>query len=190
MRDFKWMFICLSVVFVVIASVLAQSPQQNAPPKKPSSYMPVVDTETFAATHDRMSAAKSAVMKRQMDLLAERYDLSNKPAQGVVMDRSTPVQDGVRVKLPAGVTWTRLAGVTAQQIHDKDLFPQGFLPLPHANPSRRWNGLSEVRTPGAGEAGATRPHPIRSRLRHSGTLSSRISAGYLLNHAAGPGRCL
>ena len=133
MRNFTWMFICLSAVLVVIASVFAQSPQQNAPPKKPSSYMPVVDTETFAATRDRMSAAKSAVMKRQMDLLAERYDLSNKPATGVVMDRSKPVQDGVRVKLPEGVTWTQLAGMTAQQIHDKDLFPQGFLPLPHAN---------------------------------------------------------
>lgn len=68
-----------------------------------------------------------------MDLLAERYDLSNKPAAGVVMDRSKPVQDGVRVKLPAGLTWAQLAGMTAQQIRDKDLFPQGFLPLPHAN---------------------------------------------------------
>jgi cytochrome c peroxidase len=131
----KWIFICISVVFIVIASVFAQSPQQtqNAPPKKPSSYMPVVDAETFAATHDRMTAAKSAVMKKQMDLLAERYDLSNKPAAGVVMDRSKPVQDGVRVKLSAGATWAQLAGMTAQQIRDKDLFPQGFLPLPHAN---------------------------------------------------------
>jgi cytochrome c peroxidase len=134
MRDFKWISIGISV-FVVITSVFAQSPQQaqNTAPKVPSSYLPVVETETFAATHARMSAAKSTIMKRQMDLLAERYDLSNKPAQGVVMDRSKPVQDGVRVKLPAGATWAQLAGMTAQQIHDKDLFPQGFLPLPHAN---------------------------------------------------------
>ena len=134
MRD-KWIFLCICALFIVIASGFAQSPQQtqNASPKKPSSYMPVVDTETFAATHDRMSAAKSAVMKKQMDLLAERYDLSNKPAAGVVMDRSKAVQDGVRVKLSAGVNWAQLAGMTAQQIRDKDLFPQGFLPLPHAN---------------------------------------------------------
>ena len=112
MRDFKWMFVCLSALFVVIASVFAQTPQKNPPPKVPSSYMPVVETETFAATHDRMSAAKPAIMKRQMDLLAERYDLSNKPAQGVVMDRSKPVQDAVRVKLPGGVTWSQLAGMT------------------------------------------------------------------------------
>jgi cytochrome c peroxidase len=132
----KWMLISIPVVFIVIASLFAQTPQQaqNASPTKPpSSYLPVVDMETFAATHDRMSAAKSGIMKRQMDLLAERYDLSNKPAAGIVMDRSKPVQDGVRVKLSAGTTWAQLAGMTPQQIHDKDLFPKGFLPLPHAN---------------------------------------------------------
>src|SRR3981081_2422356 len=111
MRDFKWISICVSVL-VVIVSVVAQSPQQDqsTPPKVPSSYLPVVDKEPFAATQARMSAAKSTIMKRQMDLLAERYDLSNKPASGVVMDRSKPVQDGVRVKLPAGTTWAQLAG--------------------------------------------------------------------------------
>jgi cytochrome c peroxidase len=68
-----------------------------------------------------------------MDLLAERYDLSNRPAQGVVMDRKKPVQEGVRVKLPAGTTWAQLAGMTPEQIRERDLFPQGFQPLPHAN---------------------------------------------------------
>src|ERR1700735_1121019 len=106
----RWIFLWISVVFVVIASVVSKAQQtQNTPPKKPSSYAPVVDTETFAATHDRMSAAKSVVTKKQMDLLAERYDLSNKPAAGVVMDRSKPVQDGVRVKLPPGLTGAQLA---------------------------------------------------------------------------------
>jgi cytochrome c peroxidase len=95
--------------------------------------MPVVETESFGVVRDRMSAAKTAVMKRQMDLLAERYDLSNRPAEGVVMDRIKPVQEGVRVRLPPGATWAQLASMTPQQIHEKDLFPQGFLPLPHAN---------------------------------------------------------
>ncbi len=80
-----------------------------------------------------MSAAKNEVMKRQMDLLTEQYDLSNQPAQGVVMDRKKPVQERVRVKLPAGVTWAQLASMTTEQICDRDLFPQGFQPLPYAN---------------------------------------------------------
>lgn len=49
------------------------------------------------------------------------------------MDRSKPLQEGVRVKLPSGVTWAQLADMTPDQIRDKNLFPQGFLPLPHAN---------------------------------------------------------
>ena len=49
------------------------------------------------------------------------------------MDRSKPLQEGVRVKLPAGTTWAQLAEMTPDQIRDKSLFPQRFLPLPHAN---------------------------------------------------------
>jgi len=84
----------------------------------PNSYAPVNDTESFATVHDRMSP-QSGIMKRQMDLLEERYDLSDRPASGVVMDRAKPVQEGVRVKLPAGVTWAELAKETPEQIREK-----------------------------------------------------------------------
>ena len=94
---------------------------------------PVVDTESFSAVRNRMSEAKPDVMKRQTNLLAERYDLSNRPAKGTVMDRTKPLQEGVRVKLPPGVDSPQLADMTPDQIRDKNLFPQGFLPLPHAN---------------------------------------------------------
>lgn len=106
---------------------------QGAQEPVKTSYLPVVDTETFTAIHSRMVAAKPAVMKRQMDLLGERYDLSDRPASGVVMDRSKPVQEGVRVKLPSGVTWDALSNQTPEQIRDRGIFPKGFLPLPHAN---------------------------------------------------------
>jgi cytochrome c peroxidase len=49
------------------------------------------------------------------------------------MDRTKPVQEGVRVKLPPGVTWNKLASETAEQVREMGLFPKGFLPLPHAN---------------------------------------------------------
>ena len=98
-----------------------------------NSYAPVNDTESFATIHDRMSAAKAGIMKRQMDLLEERYDLSDRPAKGVTMDRTKPIQEGVRVKLPAGVTWSQLANMSPDEIKAKNIFPKGFLPLPHAN---------------------------------------------------------
>jgi cytochrome c peroxidase len=116
-----------------MASAAGQNTQQTATPPVKNSYLPVTDTETFAAIRSRMTAAKDAVMKRQMDLLEERYDLSDRPANGVVMDRTKPVQEGVRVKLPSGTTWNQLADMAPDQIRDKELFPKGFLPLPHAN---------------------------------------------------------
>src|SRR3989442_13006410 len=41
------------------------------------------------------------------------------------------VQQGVRVKLPAGLTWEHLAAMSADEMRAKDLFPRGVLPLPH-----------------------------------------------------------
>jgi hypothetical protein len=75
---------------------------QDAQPIK-NSYAPVDDKESFATVHGRMVAAKAGIMKRQMDLLEERYDLSDHPASGVVMDRTKPVQEGcegLRLLLP------------------------------------------------------------------------------------------
>jgi len=98
-----------------------------------SSYSPVVIKESFATIVARMKAAKPAVMKRQMDLLNERYDLRDRPARGVTMSRGKPVQEGVRVKLPRRMTWQKLAAMTPEEIREKDLFPAGFMPLPHPN---------------------------------------------------------
>jgi cytochrome c peroxidase len=80
-----------------------------------------------------MKAAKPEVMKRQMDLLAERYDLSDRRAKRVTMSRGKPVQRGVRAKLPTGMTWQKLAEMTPDEIRKQHLFPRGFLPLPHPN---------------------------------------------------------
>jgi cytochrome c peroxidase len=100
----------------------------------PSSYAPVVMHESFAATAAKMKAAKPEILKRQAQLLEERYDLSDRPAQGVKMSGGKPVQEGVRVKLPAGVkSWQELAAMSPEQIREKGLWPKGFLPLPHPN---------------------------------------------------------
>lgn len=100
---------------------------------KPSSYSPVVIKTEFSATMQRMKAEKPAIMERQKKLLAERYDLSDRPAQDAAMTRGKKIQQGVRVKPPQGVTFEQLAKMSPEQIKEKDLFPAGFLPLPHMN---------------------------------------------------------
>src|SRR5579872_3212469 len=71
--------------YAVFVSLSPQNPTQPLTTSaKKSSYMPVVETESFTVTRDRMSAAKATVMKRQMDLLEERYDFSDRPAEGLV----------------------------------------------------------------------------------------------------------
>ncbi|MBI3897518.1 MAG: cytochrome B6 [Gammaproteobacteria bacterium] len=122
------------LVFLLLATTLMfPVVVMSEQPSKKSSYMPVVIDEEFASVITRMKAAKPAVMKRQMDLLEERYDLSDRPANGVVMTRGKPVQDGVRVKLPAGTNWGKIASMNPEEIKEKNLFPAGFLPLPHPN---------------------------------------------------------
>ncbi|OLD93677.1 MAG: cytochrome B6, partial [Candidatus Rokubacteria bacterium 13_1_20CM_4_68_9] len=62
-----------------------------------------------------------------------RYDLADRPVVGTTMSRGKPVQGGVRVKLPTGVTWDALAKASADEIQQRGAFPQGFMPLPHPN---------------------------------------------------------
>jgi len=101
--------------------------------KGTTSYAPVDIKEDFASIMARMKAAKPEIMKRQMDLLNQRYDLSDRPAKGVTMSRGKAVQEGVRIKLFKGMTWENLAAMSPEEIREKDLFPAGFFPLPFPN---------------------------------------------------------
>jgi len=121
------------VLTPLIAAALIVFLAADEQPGGESSYSPVVIKESFASIMQRMSAAKPEVMRRHSDLLNERYDLGNRPAAGVTMSRGKPVQEGVRAKLPAGAAWDRLGAMSPDEIRDKDLFPKGFLPLPHPN---------------------------------------------------------
>jgi cytochrome c peroxidase len=89
--------------------------------------------EDFAAVMAKMKAAKPAIQKKHADLLAARYDLSDRAAKDAKMSRGKPVQEGVRAKLPSGTTWAKLGAMSPEEIREKNLFPAGFLPLPHPN---------------------------------------------------------
>jgi cytochrome c peroxidase len=100
-------------------------------PRGLTSYQPVAIDRPFAELMAQDVAAKAGVEREHQALLEERYDMSDHPAQGVTMERGKPLQEGVRVKLPQGVTWELLATMTPDEIRDRGLWPKGFLPLPH-----------------------------------------------------------
>lgn len=87
--------------------------------------------EDFAALTQRLQAEKPGFATRQQGMLANRYDLADRPAPGTAMSRGKPLQGGVRVKLPAGTGWQQLAAMSPAEIKAKQLWPAGFLPLPH-----------------------------------------------------------
>jgi cytochrome c peroxidase len=89
-------------------------------------------TQPFETVRKNDEAAKPQVMQRQRDMLSQRYDLADRPMPGVKMSGGRKaVQAGVRVKLPAGVTWDSLAAMTPEEIKNRGLLPDGFKPLPH-----------------------------------------------------------
>lgn len=114
------------------------NPFPNSPPNTPPPAASCGDMNGGGDQHvdfPGMRAAKIAekpeVEQRQMALLEARYDLSDRPSPSVTMARGKPVQTGVRVRLPEGLTWDALAAMTAEEIKAQNLFPLGFYPLPH-----------------------------------------------------------
>ncbi|MBN1846789.1 MAG: hypothetical protein JW810_13980, partial [Sedimentisphaerales bacterium] len=131
-RSKRWIPAALGVILCLMATgqlLIAQA----VPERGATSYAPVDIEAKFAETMNRMKAQKAQIAQRHRQLLEERYDLSPRPAAGVTMSRGKAVQAGVRIKLPAGMTWQKLAAMSPQEIRQNDLFPKGFLPLPHPN---------------------------------------------------------
>jgi cytochrome c peroxidase len=121
-----WLGVAFAAVIVALGGAYAQQG-----PRGKSSYLPVDITEPFSSILAHLSGQKPSVEREHTAVLNERYDLSDHPASGVTMDRTKPVQEGVRVKLIAGTTWDGLAAMTPEEIRDRSVFPPGFLPLPH-----------------------------------------------------------
>lgn len=124
---FGWTVLGLAALAALAATAVAQ----NAPTKSPTGLNP-----DFDALVDKLEKAKPAFAQRHQKLLAERYDLADKPATGVRMSGGgkmggKAVQAGVRVRLPQGMTWEKLASMSAADIKKNDLWPAGFYPLPH-----------------------------------------------------------
>lgn len=116
----------------VIAAALVSAFAANSDPLPPDSTYRPLPTQPFSTVKENDEAQKPSVMERQRALLEQRYDLADRPVAGVMMSGGRKaVQQGVRVKLPQGVTWDSLAGKEPNEVRDKDLLPKGFMPLPH-----------------------------------------------------------
>jgi len=123
---------------ILAAFLIAASPQ----PRQSSGAEPVASSYdqvspvllgkmSYQAMRDKDKADKAAVMARQKALLNERYDLTPRTDKAHAMSRGKPIPVGPTAKLPNGVTWEKLAGMSSDAIRDQGLFPKGFLPLPH-----------------------------------------------------------
>jgi cytochrome c peroxidase len=100
-------------------------------PRGLTSYMPIAIDQPFASRMAHDVSAKPGIEREHQALLEERYDLGDHPAAGVTMEHGKPLQEGVRVKLPSGVTWEQLSAMSPSAIRERGLWPKGFLPLPH-----------------------------------------------------------
>jgi cytochrome c peroxidase len=125
----KWIKVALVASFLAACLIIVSAQEQ----KRTSSYAPVDLNLTFATVMGRMKAAKAEVMRRQMALLNERYDLSRRVSNDATMFRGKPIPVGPTARLGPGITWEKLAEMPAGQIRENGLFPKGFLPLPHPN---------------------------------------------------------
>ncbi len=127
------------VLAVVACSILCSSMTLAAPGAEfatdkegiVGTYRKSVPEETFETVKARDEKNKPRVMHRQRSLLDERYDLSDRPSKMKMAGGSKSVQEGVRVKVPPGMTWEKLSKMTPEEIRAADAFPKGFLPLPH-----------------------------------------------------------
>lgn len=117
---------CLSLLALATGAVTAQ---ESRPPVPDSAST----LSAFEVNAQRMAAEKPAIMRKHLSLLESRYDLRDQAADEVRMARGKAVQSGVRVRLPDGLTWEKLAALSPAEIRQRDVWPAGFLPLPHPN---------------------------------------------------------
>lgn len=121
----------LIFIAVLVLSVVVFTAQISQKPIKQhgSSYTEVVE-KPLAEVMAKDKSDKAGIMKRQRQLLHERYDTTRKIASDITMSRGKPLPVGPTARLK-GMTWDQLSFMTPEQIKEKNIFP--YLPLPHPN---------------------------------------------------------
>jgi cytochrome c peroxidase len=122
-------FVKTAALFCGAALLAVAARADSLPPDATYRSLP---TQPLSAVKAADETQKPQVMQRQRALLEERYDISNRPIPNSMMSgQRKPVQGGVRVKLPAGITWDELAAMSPDEVRQRGVLPAGFMPLPH-----------------------------------------------------------
>lgn len=122
----------LDVILPTTICVAAFSLAALSDPLPPDTTYRPLPTLPLSEVRANDEAQKPRVMERQRSLLEQRYDLADRPMPNIAMSGGRKaVQDGVRVRLPAGESWDSLSAKSPEEIRDKGLLPAGFMPLPH-----------------------------------------------------------
>ena len=79
-------------------------------------------------------AGKPKVMETQRKLLERRYQLKPKLDPEAKMSRGKPLPVGPTARLPEGMTWERLVGLSPEEIKKQGVFPYPSLPHPLQSP--------------------------------------------------------
>jgi len=85
--------------------------------------------QTFEETMNKDVADRPAVTAAQRKLLESRYDLTPTLDPQAKMSRGKPLAVGPTARLPQGMTFDRLAGMSPDQVKQAKAFP--YPPLPH-----------------------------------------------------------
>jgi len=114
---------------IVTVTIFMAQVAVKAPLKKESSYSPVIE-EAFEKVFELDIKQKDLIMKRQLDLLSARFDLSEKTISTITMSGGKPLPVGPTAILK-GVSWVQLGIMLPDEIKSRGIFP--YLPLPHPN---------------------------------------------------------
>ena len=129
LTQFKFASVCACTFVGLLGTGDVVSAQQPELPDQ--TYMPVVIDQDFGEMYQADTEQKQQVTDRQAQLLADRYDLRDQAMDATMSAGRKAVQQGVRVKLPDGISWDALAQMSPEEILQQDAFPMGFRPLPH-----------------------------------------------------------
>ena len=129
MKPFRLHTLALTVLLLAGIIIISAQVADKKSTKRESSYTSVVE-EPLEDVMAKDMAARASIMKRQRQLLAERFDTTRRTTTDMTMSRGKPLPVGPTAKLK-GVSWNQLAEMTPEEIKEKNIFP--YLPLPHPN---------------------------------------------------------